>query len=82
LIRCDTLQFRIGRRFLGFGLAQLGHPLGVVDDEQGRTRGNVLAASDGDLCQPAGDACGDVDTGSFGFAVDQQRLGAYQISYR
>jgi hypothetical protein len=78
----DTLQFRIGHRFLGFGLAQLGNQLGIVDDEQGRTRRNVLAASHGDLCQAARDARGDVDTGAFGFALDQQRLGAYQVPDR
>ena len=47
-----------------------------------QTRGNVLPASHGDLCQPAGDARGDVDTGAFGFALDQQWFGAYQVPYR
>jgi len=37
-----TLQFRIGHRFLGFGLAQLGNQLEIVDDEQGCTRCNAF----------------------------------------
>jgi len=78
----DRLQFRIGHRFLGFGLAQLCNQLRIVDDEQGRTRRNVLPASHGDLCQPAGDARGYVDTGAFGLALDQQGLGAYQVPDR
>jgi hypothetical protein len=78
----DASQFRIGHRFVGFGLAQLGDQLRIVDDEQGRPRRNVLAASHGDLREPAGDPRGDVDTGAFGFALDQQRLGAYQVPDR
>jgi hypothetical protein len=63
-------------------LAQLGDQLRIVDDEQGRPRRNVLAASHGDLREPAGDPRGDVDTGAFGFALDQQRLGACQVPDR
>jgi len=78
----DPLQFRIGHRFFGLGLAQLGDQLRIVDDEQGRTRRHVPPASHGDLLQPAGDASSDVDTGALGFGLDQQRLGAYQVPDR
>jgi hypothetical protein len=48
----DALQFRIGHGFLGFGLAQLCDQFGIVDNQKGRTRRDVLTTADRDLRQP------------------------------
>jgi hypothetical protein len=78
----DPLHLRICHRFFGFGLAQLGDQLRIVDNEQGSTRRNVFAPRHGDLCRTTGDAHGDVNAGAFGFGLDQQRSGRarYQIA--
>jgi hypothetical protein len=61
-----------------FAAITLGDQPRIIDDERDSVRGNVLAASDGDFLQPARDARSDVDTGALGFALDQERLGAYR----
>jgi hypothetical protein len=51
LMRCSSAS----------GLAQLGDQFGIVDNQKGRTRHDILTTADRDLRQPAGDARGDVD---------------------
>jgi hypothetical protein len=78
----DALQFRIGHGFFGFGLAQLGDQFGIVDNQKGRTRRDVLATADRDLRQPAGDARGDVHPLLAAFSLHEQRFGARETPDR
>jgi hypothetical protein len=49
----DARQLGIGNQFFRLGLMQLGNQLRVVDHQEGRARGYVLAASYRNLQQAA-----------------------------
>ena len=45
----DARQLGVGDQFFGFRLAQLGDEFRIIDEQQGRARLHILAASHGDL---------------------------------
>jgi hypothetical protein len=75
----DARQLGIGDQLFRLGLVQLGDQLRVVDHQEGRDRGNVLAASYRNLHEATRDSGRNVDAGAFYLSLFEQWFGPCQI---
>jgi hypothetical protein len=91
LARCDHLgprasidvgQLRLGDDLGGHRLLPLRDGLWVVDSNQHRAGGDVLAATDRDVSDPSIHARRDVEPRGIHLTLHQQRLRSDQIPYR
>ena len=71
-----------GDRQPGFRFLELGQQFRIVDLVQQLARGDILAALDRALADPAVDARRDVDAGRVRLALDEQRLRLHEIPER